>query len=92
MHSNGGIANARVIVATCIRPLSVAGDGEALPIGAGPWENTFLPLPELVVGTRLEELFSGRDLTAMAGPDGESRISLGDIFATLPVAVIEAGS
>ena len=62
------------------------------PVGAESWEKTFLPLPDLPVGTRLKEVFTGRDLSTVAGQDGESQLSLGEILATLPIAVIETGS
>jgi (1->4)-alpha-D-glucan 1-alpha-D-glucosylmutase len=80
-----------LIVAVCIRPASVSHGGEFAPTGARAWANTELPLPELPAGTGLREVLTGRDLSALAAGEGECRLSMGEIFATLPVAVIETG-
>ena len=80
-----------LIVATCIRPASVSEGGKVAPIGAEAWANTVLPLPDLPANARLREVLTGRELCASVH-EGESRLSLGEIFATLPVAVIETGS
>jgi (1->4)-alpha-D-glucan 1-alpha-D-glucosylmutase len=80
-----------LIVAVCIRPASVSEGGEIAPI-AQTWDNTVLPLPGLPPGTRLREVLTGRELSAPAVEEGESRLPLGEIFATLPVAVIEVAS
>src|SRR5262249_51979195 len=77
------------IVAACIRPASVSRGGEFDPIGARAWAETFLSLPSLPAGTRLREILTGRDLIAGELPDAAGRLSLAEIFATLPVAVIE---
>ena len=81
-----------LIVAACIRPASVSGGGAVPPVGAEAWEKTLLPLPDLPVGTRLKEVFTGRDLWTVAGQDGETLLPVGEILATLPVAVMETGS
>ena len=79
-----------LIVAACIRPASVSDGGKVAPIGTKAWANTVLTLPGLAVGTRLKEV-----LPAASSPsvqEGESRLLLGEIFATLPIAVVETGS
>jgi (1->4)-alpha-D-glucan 1-alpha-D-glucosylmutase len=78
-----------LIVAVCIRSAGVSRDGEIDPIGAAVWAKTFLSVPEISAGTRVKELLTGGELSSAAAEAGESRFSLGEVFATLPVAVIE---
>jgi (1->4)-alpha-D-glucan 1-alpha-D-glucosylmutase len=79
-----------LIVATCIRPASVSERGAIAPTGERAWANTVLPLPGLPESTRLKEVLTGRELRASM-QEGECRLSLGEMFATLPIAVIEIG-
>ena len=79
-----------LIVATCIRPASVAPDETALPVGAAAWEDTFLPLHNFPSDMSLTEILTGRELSTTIGQEGEARLALSQVFATLPVAAIAA--
>ena len=78
-----------LIVAVCIRPASVSRGGEIDPLGGAAWTETFLPVTELPAGGRLKEVLTNRKICTKAATDGESQLSLAEVFATLPVAVLE---
>ncbi len=79
-----------LIVATCIRPASVAPGETAPPVGETAWKDTFLPLPNFPSGMTLTELLTGRELPTTIGQEGEASLALSQVFATLPVAAIAA--
>jgi (1->4)-alpha-D-glucan 1-alpha-D-glucosylmutase len=79
-----------LIVAACIRPAGVSDGGRVAPIGAEAWANTVLPVPDLPAGAKLKEVLTGRELCASV-QEGESRLSLCEMFGTLPIAVVETG-
>ncbi|MBI1734135.1 MAG: malto-oligosyltrehalose synthase [Candidatus Rokubacteria bacterium] len=58
-----------------------------LPLGAGYWEDTRVPVPA-GAGARLRDVFTGRVVAARASGDGAA-IALGDTLADFPVALLE---
>ncbi|HET6149008.1 MAG TPA: malto-oligosyltrehalose synthase [Polyangia bacterium] len=77
---------ALVVVGRLFHGLSVdAAGGRRVPIGAQTWGDTRVTLPIGPLRRGYREVFSRR----IAEPDGRGQMALGDLFADLPLALLE---
>jgi (1->4)-alpha-D-glucan 1-alpha-D-glucosylmutase len=78
----------RIAVAAVPRMLTeLALDPDALPLGAPVWQNTVLVLPGVRPGQRFQNAFTGAFHQSFV-QDGQSVLSLADLFAQFPVALL----
>jgi (1->4)-alpha-D-glucan 1-alpha-D-glucosylmutase len=77
----------RLLVAGCVRPVRLAGGEAALPLGER-WGDTFLAWP----GERVAELRNviTEEVVALTEREGRAGVRAAEVFATFPVAVLEA--
>jgi len=65
---------------------ALPGDGKARsPVGAALWSETSVPLSEPLPRGRYRDVLSDRTVET----DGQGRLLLGDVFAELPLALLE---
>ena len=60
---------------------------EGLPLGAEVWQNTRLLLPDVEPKLLWHNLFTGETLTCV-DPQGQPALSLAEVFAHFPVALL----
>ncbi len=80
----------RVLVAGCIRPVRLTGGRVELPVGPC-WGDTFLLLPDMAVGTRMRNVFTGEEVL-VAERDGTAGVLVREALAVLPVGLWLAAS
>jgi (1->4)-alpha-D-glucan 1-alpha-D-glucosylmutase len=62
---------------------SLLGEPGSLPLGAGVWQDTYVEVPELADGTRLDNVLTGETLLVE-----NARISMAQAFASFPAAAL----
>jgi (1->4)-alpha-D-glucan 1-alpha-D-glucosylmutase len=81
----------QIAVTACIRPATVSAGREVPPLGTEAWADTFLPLPEAKPGAAWRNVLTGETLVAQEC-GGSVGLWLKEVFAVLPVAVVEMKS
>jgi len=77
-----------VLVATPRLVVGLTGGVEQLPLGAGVWKDTCLPLPSELAGGTYRNLFTGERLSLQKDGDKMS-LPVAAVFAYFPVTLLE---
>jgi (1->4)-alpha-D-glucan 1-alpha-D-glucosylmutase len=78
-----------VAIAVAGRFFYALGTRDALPIGDEVWRGSVVLLRPNVVCPSYQDVFTGRTLTPVAGDGGQPVLLAADVFAHLPVALLQ---
>ena len=79
--------NAAAIFAAPRLCATLSGDPEFVPVGSECWKASRIRLPPEFAGRTFQHVLTGAEIKSTIA-DGESWISIGEIFETVPVAVL----
>ncbi|HUU34320.1 MAG TPA: malto-oligosyltrehalose synthase, partial [Vicinamibacterales bacterium] len=79
-----------IVVPRLTTQLPRQGQGRALPLGTGSWEDTTLRLPASLAQCRFRDVITGRPFLPTTDGAGLSRLALADVLESCPVAMLRA--
>ena len=80
--------NAMIVVAAPRFLTRIISGGGSVPFGKAVWEETRLLLPGTEPGAHFRNIFTGETIVALS-EDGKTGLSLADVYASFPVALLE---